>query len=240
MPSARRTSSPSASSRGCTAARPSRRSTGSSSVRRNEQVAAANRAAFTPGYHFGETTETVGHRFEVRPAALPPGEYTNVTGNTALAWGFVAAGQLAKLPVTLGSYPITPASDILHELSKHKQFGVRTVQAEDEIAACGMALGAAFAGHLGVTTTSGPGLMLKSETISLAVSLELPLLVVDIQRGGPSTGLPTKTEAADLNIALFGRSGEAPLPVVAANEPGALLRGRDRGGRASRSSTARR
>ncbi len=185
----------------------------------NEQVAVANRAAFTAGYNFGETTETVGHRFEVRPAALAPGEYTSVTGNTALAWGIVAAGQLAKLPVTLGSYPITPASDILHELSKHKQFGVRTVQAEDEIAACGMALGAAFAGHLGVTTTSGPGVMLKSETISLAVSLELPLLVVDIQRGGPSTGLPTKTEAADLNMALFGRSGEAPLPVVAAKSP---------------------
>ena len=180
---------------------------------------AANRAAFVAGYNFGETTEAVGHRFEVRPATLPAGEYTSVTGNTALAWGIVAAGQLAKLPVTLGSYPITPASDILHELSKHKHFGVRTVQAEDEIAACGMALGAAFAGHLGVTTTSGPGVMLKSETISLAISVELPLLIVDIQRGGPSTGLPTKTEAADLNIALYGRSGEAPLPVVAAYSP---------------------
>ena len=185
----------------------------------NELVAASNRAAFTAGYNFGETTEAVGHRFEVRPAALPAGEYTSVTGNTALAWGIVAAGQLAKLPVTLGSYPITPASDILHELSKHKQFGIRTVQAEDEIAAAGMALGAAFAGHLGVTTTSGPGLMLKSETISLAVSLELPMLIVDIQRGGPSTGLPTKTEAADLNAAMFGRSGEAPLPIVAAQSP---------------------
>jgi 2-oxoglutarate ferredoxin oxidoreductase subunit alpha len=185
----------------------------------NELVAAANRAAFLAGFNFGETTEAVGHRFEVRPATLPSGEYTSVTGNTALAWGIVAAGQLAKLPVTLGSYPITPASDILHELSKHKHFGVRTVQAEDEIAACGIALGAAFAGHLGVTTTSGPGVMLKSETISLAVSVELPLLVVDIQRGGPSTGLPTKTEAADLNIALFGRSGEAPLPVIAAKSP---------------------
>ena len=185
----------------------------------NELVLAANRAAFLAGYNFGETTEAVGHRFEVRPATLPAGEYTSVTGNTALAWGIVAAGQLAKLPVTLGSYPITPASDILHELSKHKHFGVRTIQAEDEIAACGMALGAAFAGHLGVTTTSGPGIMLKSETISLAISVELPLLIVDIQRGGPSTGLPTKTEAADLNIALFGRSGEAPLPVVAAMSP---------------------
>jgi len=186
---------------------------------KNEMVATANRAAFVAGYNFGETTEAVGHRFEVRPAALPSGEYTSVTGNTALAWGIIAAGHLAKLPVTLGSYPITPASDILHELSKHKHFGVRTVQAEDEIAAVGMALGAAFAGHLGVTTTSGPGLALKSETISLAVSVELPLLVVDIQRGGPSTGLPTKTEAADLNIAMFGRHGEAPLPVVAARSP---------------------
>ena len=185
----------------------------------NEMVASANRAAFLAGYNFGETTEAVGHRFEVRPATLPAGEYTSVTGNTALAWGIVAAGQLAKLPVTLGSYPITPASDILHELSKHKHFGIRTVQAEDEIAAAGIALGAAFAGHLGVTTTSGPGVMLKSETISLAVSVELPMLVVDIQRGGPSTGLPTKTEAADLNIALFGRSGEAPLPVIAARSP---------------------
>lgn len=186
---------------------------------KNEQVVAANTAAFKAGFHFGETTEQVGHRYEVRPAELPPGEYTSITGNTALAWGLVAAGQLAKLPVTLGSYPITPASDILHELSRHKHFGIRTIQAEDEIAAVGMALGAAFAGHLGVTTTSGPGVALKSETVSLAVSMELPLLIVDIQRGGPSTGLPTKTEAADLNIALFGRHGEAPLPVVASYSP---------------------
>ncbi len=186
---------------------------------KNEMVAGANRAAFLAGFNFGETTEAVGHRFEVRPAALPSGEYTSITGNTALAWGIIAAGQLAKLPITLGSYPITPASDILHELSKHKHFGIRTVQAEDEIAAVGIALGSAFAGHLGVTTTSGPGVALKSETISLAVSLELPLLIVDIQRGGPSTGLPTKTEAADLNLALYGRHSEAPLPVVAASSP---------------------
>jgi 2-oxoglutarate ferredoxin oxidoreductase subunit alpha len=186
---------------------------------KDEMVQAANREAFLAGFHFGETTEQIGHRYEVRPADLPHGEYTSVTGNTALAWGLVAAGQLARLPVTLGSYPITPASDILHELSKHKHFGIRTVQAEDEIAAVGMALGAAFAGHLGVTTTSGPGVALKSETISLAVSVELPLLVVDIQRGGPSTGLPTKTEAADLNLALHGRHGEAPLPVVASYSP---------------------
>ena len=184
-----------------------------------EQVAAANTAAFTAGLNYAETTEAVGHRYEVRPASLPAGEYTSITGNTALSWGLVAAGQLAKLPVTLGSYPITPASDILHELSKRKNFGVRTVQAEDEIAAVGVALGAAFAGHLGVTTTSGPGVALKSETISLAVSIELPLLVIDIQRGGPSTGLPTKTEASDLNLAIYGRHGEAPLPVVAAYSP---------------------
>ena len=185
----------------------------------NEMVAAANTAAFKAGFHFGETTEAVGHRYEVRPAQLPAGEYTSITGNTALAWGLVAAGQLAKLPITLGSYPITPASDILHELSKHKHFGIRTVQAEDEIAAVGMALGASFAGHLGITTTSGPGVALKSETISLAISIELPLLIIDIQRGGPSTGLPTKTEASDLNIALYGRHGEAPLPVVASYSP---------------------
>ena len=182
-------------------------------------VKASNTAAFHAGYHFGETTELFDHPYEVRPAKLPAGEYTNISGNTALSWGLVAAGQLAKLPITLGSYPITPASDILHELSKHKHFGIRTVQAEDEIAAIGMALGAAFAGHLGITTTSGPGVALKSETTSLAISLELPLLLIDIQRGGPSTGLPTKTEAADLNIALYGRHGEAPLPVVAAYSP---------------------
>jgi 2-oxoglutarate ferredoxin oxidoreductase subunit alpha len=186
---------------------------------KNEQVMAANTAAFKAGLHFGETTEQVGHRYEVRPAKLPGGEYTSITGNTALAWGLVAAGQLAKLPVLLGSYPITPASDILHELSKHKHFGIRTVQAEDEIAAAGMALGAAFAGHLGVTTTSGPGVSLKGETISLAVSIELPMLIIDIQRGGPSTGLPTKTEAADLNLAMYGRHGEAPIPIVACYSP---------------------
>ena len=185
----------------------------------DELVRASNAAAFNAGYHFGETTELFDHPFQVESAHMPAGEYTNITGNVALAWGLVAAGQLANLPVFLGSYPITPASDILHELSKAKHFGVRTVQAEDEIAAAGMALGAAFAGHLGVTTTSGPGLALKSETISLGVSLELPMIIVDVQRGGPSTGLPTKTEAADLNIAMFGRHGEAPLPIVAAYSP---------------------
>jgi 2-oxoglutarate ferredoxin oxidoreductase subunit alpha len=182
-------------------------------------VAAGNRAAFLAGWNFGETTELFDHPFEVPPAPLEAGEYTNINGNTALAWGLVAASQSAHLPLFLGSYPITPASDILHELSKHKNFGVRTFQAEDEIAAIGAALGAAFAGHLGVSTTSGPGVALKGESISLAVSLELPLLIIDIQRGGPSTGLPTKTEAADLNLALYGRHGEAPLPVIAAYSP---------------------
>ena len=160
---------------------------------------------------------TTPTRCSRRPSG--PGNYTNITGNTALAWGLVAAGQLAQLPVFLGSYPITPASDILHELSKHKNFGVRTLQAEDEIAGIGAALGASFGGHLGVTTTSGPGLALKSETIGLAISLELPLLIIDIQRGGPSTGLPTKTEQADLLLAMYGRHGESPLPIVAAYSP---------------------
>ena len=154
-----------------------------------------------------------------RPRRCPPGTYRQVTGNTALAYGIVAAGQVTGLPVFLGSYPITPASDILHELSKHKAFGVTTFQAEDEIAGVGAALGAAFGGALGVTTTSGPGISLKSETIGLAVALELPLLVIDVQRGGPSTGLPTKTEQADLLQAMFGRNGEAPLPIIAPRSP---------------------
>ena len=183
------------------------------------QVAAANTAAFKAGHAFGETTEVFDHVYRVKPAVLEPGTYTNVTGNTALAWGLIAAGQLAKLPVFLGSYPITPASDILHELSKHKAFGVRTLQAEDEIAGISAAIGAAFGGHLGVTTTSGPGMALKAEAMGLAVSLELPLLIIDIQRGGPSTGLPTKTEAADLLMAMYGRHGESPLPIVAASSP---------------------
>src|SRR5258708_5614558 len=150
---------------------------------------------------------------------MEPGSYRSMMGNQAVAYGLIAASQRSGLPLFLGSYPITPASDILHELSKHKNFGVRTFQAEDEIAAIGSALGAAFGGHLGITSTSGPGVALKSETISLAVSLELPLLIIDIQRGGPSTGLPTKTEAADLNMALYGRHSEAPLPVIAAYSP---------------------
>ena len=182
-------------------------------------VAESNVLAFKAGYNFGETTEVFGNAYEVKPTTFEPGTYTNISGNVALAWGLVAAGQLSRLPVFLASYPITPASDILHELSKRKNFGVRTMQAEDEIAAVGAALGAAFGGHLGVTTTSGPGIDLKAETLGLAVSVELPLLVIDIQRGGPSTGLPTKTEQADLLLAMFGRHGEAPLPVVAAYSP---------------------
>ena len=182
-------------------------------------VAEANTLAFKAGYNFGETAELFESTYAIKPAALLPGTYTNVTGNTALAWGLIAASELSKLPIFLGSYPITPASDILHELSRHKNFGVRTLQAEDEIAGVNAALGAAFAGHLGVTTTSGPGIDLKSETIGLAVSVELPLLIIDIQRGGPSTGLPTKTEQSDLLHVMFGRHGEAPVPVVAASTP---------------------
>ncbi len=182
-------------------------------------VVQANTLAFRAGYNLGETAEIFESSYEIAPAEHLPGTYTNVTGNVALAWGLLAAANLAKLPLFLGSYPITPASDILHELSKHKNFGVRTLQAEDEIAGIGAALGAAFGGALGVTTTSGPGLDLKAETVGLAVSLELPLLIVDIQRGGPSTGLPTKTEQSDLLHAMFGRHGEAPVPIVAAKTP---------------------
>ena len=183
-------------------------------------VAEANTLAFKAGWNFGETAELFPNIYEVKPALHEKGTYTNISGNTALAWGLIAAGQLAKLPLFLGSYPITPASDILHELSKHKNFGVRTFQAEDEIAGIGAALGAAYAGSLGITTTSGPGVDLKAETVGLAVNLELPLLVIDIQRGGPSTGLPTKTEQADLLQAMFGRHGEAPVPIVAPSTPG--------------------
>ncbi|WP_442910949.1 2-oxoacid:acceptor oxidoreductase subunit alpha [Kitasatospora sp. NBC_01266] len=182
-------------------------------------IAEANVLAFKAGWNFGETTEDFAVSYEVPPAKLPAGTYRNISGNLALSYGLIAASERSGLPLFLGSYPITPASDILHELSKHKNFGVRTFQAEDEIAGIGAALGAAFGGALGVTTTSGPGVALKSETIGLAVSLELPLLVVDIQRGGPSTGLPTKTEQADLLQAMFGRNGEAPVPIVAPATP---------------------
>src|ERR1700754_731910 len=187
-------------------------------VKRPDLVA-ANKAAFQAGWNFGETTEDFAVRYEVKPAKMLPGTYRNITGNQALALGLVAAGVRSKLPVFLGAYPITPASDILHELSKHKRFGVTTMQAEDEIAAAGAALGASYGGALGVTTTSGPGVALKGETISLAIALELPLVIVDVQRAGPSTGMPTKTEQADLNMALYGRHGEAPLAVVAPKSP---------------------
>jgi 2-oxoglutarate ferredoxin oxidoreductase subunit alpha len=180
----------------------------------------ANVAAFKAGWNFGETTEAFAVSYEIKPAPMAPGTYRNITGNLALAYGLVAAGVRSGLPVFLGSYPITPASDILHELSKHKAFGVTTFQAEDEIAGIGSAIGASYAGALGVTTTSGPGIALKSEAIGLAVMTELPLLVVNVQRGGPSTGLPTKTEQADLLQAMFGRNGEAPVAIVAPASPG--------------------
>ncbi|MEV0810738.1 2-oxoacid:acceptor oxidoreductase subunit alpha [Micromonospora sp. NPDC050200] len=183
------------------------------------ELVAANVAAFRAGWNFGETTDSFSVRYEVKPAKMLPGTYRNITGNAALSLGLVAAGVRSGLPVFLGAYPITPASDILHELSKHKRFGVVTMQAEDEIAAVGAALGAAYGGSLGVTTTSGPGVALKSETISLAVALELPLVIVDVQRAGPSTGMPTKTEQADLNMALHGRHGEAPVAVIAPKSP---------------------
>ncbi|GAA1892324.1 2-oxoacid:acceptor oxidoreductase subunit alpha [Lapillicoccus jejuensis] len=182
-------------------------------------VLAANLTALRAGVNYGETTEEFAVRYEVGPAPMPAGRYRNITGNLALAYGLATAAHKADLPLVLGSYPITPASDILHTLSGLKRFGVTTIQAEDEIAGVGIALGAAFGGALGVTTTSGPGLALKAETIGLAVSLELPLLVVDVQRGGPSTGLPTKTEQADLLQALFGRNGESPVAVIAPQSP---------------------
>jgi 2-oxoglutarate ferredoxin oxidoreductase subunit alpha len=188
--------------------------------RRKPEIAAANIAAFRAGFNYGETTEAFAVSYEIKPAPMAPGRYRNISGNQALAFGLVAAGQRSGLPVFLGAYPITPASDILHELSKYKPFGVRTFQAEDEIAGIGAALGAAFGGALGVTTTSGPGISLKSETIGLAVMTELPLMIVDVQRGGPSTGLPTKTEQSDLLQAMFGRNGEAPVPVIAPRSPG--------------------
>ncbi len=185
----------------------------------DDVVGKANIAALKAGYNFGITTEEFSHLYDVEPAKLEPGEYTNITGNVAVAWGLIAGAQAAKLPLFYGSYPITPASSILEELARHKNFGVRTLQAEDEIAAVGVALGASFAGHLGVTGTSGPGVALKSETVSLAFQVELPLVIVNVQRAGPSTGMPTKTEQADLLLAMYGRHGEAPLPIIAPATP---------------------
>jgi 2-oxoglutarate ferredoxin oxidoreductase subunit alpha len=179
----------------------------------------ANLKVMQAGWSYGETTEMFTVRYEVAPAKLPPGRYRNITGNQATAWGLMAAAKKAKMDLFLGSYPITPASDILHELAMYKNFGVKTFQAEDEIAGITSAIGASFGGALGVTTTSGPGIALKTEAMGLAVMVELPLVVVNVQRGGPSTGLPTKTEQADLLQALYGRNGEAPIPIVAACTP---------------------
>jgi 2-oxoglutarate ferredoxin oxidoreductase subunit alpha len=186
---------------------------------RKPDIMRANVAAFRAGWNFGETTEDFSVSYEVKPAPMAPGTYRNISGNLALAYGLITASLRAGRPLFLGSYPITPASDILHELARHKRFGVQTFQAEDEIAGVGAALGASFGGAIGVTTTSGPGLSLKAETVGLAVSLELPLVVCDIQRGGPSTGLPTKTEQADLLQAMYGRNGEAPVPIIAPQSP---------------------
>jgi 2-oxoglutarate ferredoxin oxidoreductase subunit alpha len=184
------------------------------------EIAEANLKAFNTGYHFGETSEAFAVQYEVKPAKLPPGRYRQITGNTALSYGLIAASKLSGLDLFLGAYPITPASSILEELARHKSFGVRTFQAEDEIAAVGAALGASFGGALGVTTSAGPGVVLKSETVGLGVTLELPLVIIDVQRAGPSTGMPTKPEQADLLMVLFGRNGESPVPVLAASTPG--------------------
>jgi 2-oxoglutarate ferredoxin oxidoreductase subunit alpha len=182
-------------------------------------IAKGNVAALHAGYNYGITTEEFHHTYEVEPADLPPGEYANVTGSQALAWGLIAGADAAGLELFLGSYPITPATPVLEALARRRHFGIKTFQAEDEIAAVGSAVGAAFAGHLGVTSTSGPGLALKSETISLAFMTELPLIVIDVQRAGPSTGMPTRIEQSDLLFAMYGRHGEAPLPVIAALTP---------------------
>jgi 2-oxoglutarate ferredoxin oxidoreductase subunit alpha len=188
---------------------------------RKPAVAQANLTAFNAGWSFGETTELLDVQYRVNPATdVPPGTYRNVNGTTALALGLIAASVRSRLPLVLASYPITPASELLHELSRHAKSGVTTIQAEDEIAAAGMALGAAFGGRLGVTATSGPGMDLKAETIGLAMMLELPMIVIDVQRAGPSTGMPTKTEQSDLLLALYGRHGESPLPVIAPSTPG--------------------
>ncbi|HZC29074.1 MAG TPA: 2-oxoacid:acceptor oxidoreductase subunit alpha [Gaiellaceae bacterium] len=190
-----------------------------SKFRKRPEIGEANVKAFNTGYAFGETTESFAVQYEVRPAALRRGVYRNITGNAALAYGLIAASVKSGLPLFLGAYPITPASAVLEELARHKEFGVRTFQAEDEIAAAGAALGASFGGALGVTTSSGPGIVLKQETIGLAITLELPLVIIDIQRAGPSTGMPTKPEQADLLNVLFGRNAESPVPVIAAATP---------------------
>jgi 2-oxoglutarate ferredoxin oxidoreductase subunit alpha len=187
---------------------------------RSAEIAEANKMALKAGFNYADTTEIFTTHYHVGKAKIKPGKYRNITGNEATAMGFIAAAQLAGRPLFYGSYPITPASDILHELSKHKNFGVRTFQAEDEIAAIGAAIGASFAGQIGLTGTSGPGVALKSEFINLAVMTELPVVIIDVQRGGPSTGLPTKTEQADLLQCMYGRNGESPVAIVAPATPG--------------------
>ncbi len=187
--------------------------------KKTPEIAEANTRVLKAGYAFGETTEIFVAQYEVKPASLKPGRYRSITGNEAVAWGLIAASVKSGLDIFLGTYPITPASDILHELSKHKNFRVKTFQAEDEIAGITSAIGASYGGSIGVTTTSGPGMALKSEGMGLAVMLELPLVIVNVQRGGPSTGLPTKTEQADLLQAVYGRNSEAPIPVIAACTP---------------------
>ena len=184
------------------------------------QVAQANTQALKKGFHYGETVEAINTQFHVEPAQLLPGTYRNIMGNTALAWGLIAAARMSEKRLFLGAYPITPASDILHELTKHKHFDVLTFQAEDEIAAMTATIGAAFAGAMSVTASSGPGIALKGEGLGLAVITELPMVVINVQRGGPSTGLPTKTEQADLFQAMYGRNGECPMPIIASRSPG--------------------
>jgi 2-oxoglutarate ferredoxin oxidoreductase subunit alpha len=186
---------------------------------KNPDILESNLKVLQAGYNYGDTTETFTTRYSVKKAKLPPGNYRGIKGNQALAYGLIAAAQKSGLQLFLGSYPITPASDVLHELSRHKNFGVKTFQAEDEIAAISSAIGASYGGSLGVTTTSGPGMALKSEAMGLAVMLEIPVVICDIQRGGPSTGLPTKTEQSDLLQAYYGRNGESPMPVIAASTP---------------------
>ena len=186
---------------------------------KKEEILQSNLRALQAGYNFGDTTETFTTTYKVEKAKMEKGAYRSIMGNQALAYGLISASQKSGLPLFLGSYPITPASDILHELSRHKNFGVRTFQAEDEIAAITAAIGAAYGGSLGVTTTSGPGMALKAEAMGLAVMLEIPLLIIDVQRGGPSTGLPTKTEQSDLMQAYYGRNGECPMPIVSASTP---------------------
>jgi 2-oxoglutarate/2-oxoacid ferredoxin oxidoreductase subunit alpha len=186
---------------------------------KKDVILQSNIKALQAGYNYADTTETFSTRFSVEKARMPKGQYRNIMGNQALSYGLIAASQKSGLQLFLGSYPITPASDILHELSKHKSFGIKTFQAEDEIAAITSAIGASYGGSLGVTTTSGPGMALKAEAMGLAIMLEIPLLIINVQRGGPSTGLPTKTEQSDLLQAYYGRNGESPMPVIAASTP---------------------